>query len=144
MSLYVWVKSAFVNGMPLDHTWVTSYDSRLKTHLTLADVEANDDRYWFCKGDFHPRGVSKQFPSGMLLEAPYFSQSSCLVGFNSESESGTIEDYGIDGVCHQVANQVLFPARVTVSAAKGYRLSSAIYGTYGRPHDQWLRKRVLR
>ena len=39
--------------------------------------------------------------------------------------------YGIDGVCHQMANRILYPAGIIVSAASGYSLSSLIYGTYG-------------
>lgn len=39
--------------------------------------------------------------------------------------------YAITGVCHQTSNRILYPAGVIISDAKGYALSSAIYGTYG-------------
>ncbi|MDD5267675.1 MAG: hypothetical protein PHO08_11175 [Methylococcales bacterium] len=39
--------------------------------------------------------------------------------------------YGVTGVCHQTANRILYPARVIVSGAHGYWLSSLVYGTYG-------------
>ena len=40
--------------------------------------------------------------------------------------------YGITGVCHQAANRVLYPSGQTVSRARGYMASFALYGTYGR------------
>jgi len=39
--------------------------------------------------------------------------------------------YGVDGVCHQEANRGLYTSGKTVSKAKGYWLSSALFGTYG-------------
>lgn len=39
--------------------------------------------------------------------------------------------YLITGVCHQTANRILYPAGIIVYEAKGYTVSSAIYGTYG-------------
>ncbi|QWP76692.1 hypothetical protein J5226_24465 [Lysobacter sp. K5869] len=48
-------------------------------------------------------------------------------------ERAGITCYLINGVCHQAANRVLFPARITVVGARGYSLSSAIFGVYGRP-----------
>jgi len=41
--------------------------------------------------------------------------------------------YLINGVCHQAANRVLLPARITVRGAIGYDVSEALFGTYGRP-----------
>ena len=39
--------------------------------------------------------------------------------------------YGITGVCHQTANRILRPSRKTVSDAKAYAASWALYGAYG-------------
>jgi hypothetical protein len=39
--------------------------------------------------------------------------------------------YLIEGVCHQAANRVLYPATLLVTGARGYSLSFSIYGTYG-------------
>ena len=41
--------------------------------------------------------------------------------------------YLVNGVCHQAANRILFPAGIFVTGARGYGLSSAIFGPYGRP-----------
>ncbi len=48
------------------------------------------------------------------------------------NERGGITCYLINGVCHQAANRILFPAGILVLGARGYGLSSAIYGPYGR------------
>jgi len=39
--------------------------------------------------------------------------------------------YGIDGVCHQAANRIMYPAGLIVSKARGWKLSSYIYGRLG-------------
>jgi hypothetical protein len=36
-------------------------------------------------------------------------------------------------VCHQAANRILLPAGITVRGARGYGVSEALFGTYGRP-----------
>ena len=40
--------------------------------------------------------------------------------------------YALTGVCHQIANRILWTAQVNVSGVRGYGLSSTIYGAYGR------------
>lgn len=60
-------------------------------------------------------------------------------------ERANIKCYLINGVCHQAANRVLLPAGITVRGARGYWISEALYGTYGRlgfwpcsaPFKQW-------
>lgn len=47
-------------------------------------------------------------------------------------EKANIKCYLINGVCHQAANRILLPAGVLVSRARGYSISSALFGTYGR------------
>lgn len=49
------------------------------------------------------------------------------------NEKANIRCYLINGVCHQAANRILLPAGILVSGARGYWLSSGIFGTYGRP-----------
>ncbi|HXV47657.1 MAG TPA: hypothetical protein VEB61_02565 [Candidatus Binatia bacterium] len=48
-------------------------------------------------------------------------------------ERGGITCYLINGVCHQAANRILLPAGITVRGARGYDVSEALFGTYGRP-----------
>jgi hypothetical protein len=49
-----------------------------------------------------------------------------------KDERAGITCYLINGVCHQAANRILLPAQITVRNARGYSLSEAIFGTYGR------------
>ena len=39
--------------------------------------------------------------------------------------------YGIDGVCHQAANRIMYPAGLVVNKANGWKLSSKMYGRLG-------------
>jgi len=48
-------------------------------------------------------------------------------------ERAGIRCYLINGVCHQAANRILFAAGITVRGARGYDVSEALFGTYGRP-----------
>jgi len=48
-------------------------------------------------------------------------------------ERAGITCYLINGVCHQAANRILYPAGITVRGARGYALSEALFGPYGRP-----------
>lgn len=48
-------------------------------------------------------------------------------------ERAGIRCYLINGVCHQAANRILFAAGITARGARGYDVSEALFGTYGRP-----------
>lgn len=48
------------------------------------------------------------------------------------NERAGITCYLINGVCHQAANRILFPAGILVAAARGYAVSSALFGAYGK------------
>jgi hypothetical protein len=48
--------------------------------------------------------------------------------------------YNVTGWCHQMANRILQPAGVDVSAARGYQISKLLWGKYGldaSPDDTW-------
>lgn len=47
-------------------------------------------------------------------------------------EKAGIKCYLINGVCHQAANRILLSAGITVRGARGYSISEALFGTYGR------------
>jgi len=58
---------------------------------------------------------------------------------NNDGCAGIV--YGLTGVCHQIANRILSPAKILVSSAQGYALSSAFYGDYGlfyHPYEMFL------
>lgn len=48
-------------------------------------------------------------------------------------EHAGIASYLVNGICHQAANRILYPARLLVTGARGYGLSEALFGPYGRP-----------
>jgi hypothetical protein len=47
-------------------------------------------------------------------------------------ERANIKCYLVNGVCHQAANRILFPAGKLVVGARGYWVSEALFGPYGR------------
>jgi hypothetical protein len=153
-TLYAWASATPFPDSPVDHTWVTDYDNRVAApYPNIAAVIAAGANYWFCWGDFHKKGTSTQVPKGFLgSKGGSVPWASCLCAPNAPSKSnrrtcGTIYYYGIDGVCHQLANQVLWSTGggtrpLTVSKARGYRLSTFLYGTYGLQHDAWAARKV--
>jgi hypothetical protein len=153
-TLYAWATPAFTSGSPVDHTWVTDYDNRVDVYASIEAVQQAGANYWFCWGTFHVQGNSTQQPKGYLGSAGgAFSLADCLCLPNIPSANidpharpnacGTVYVYGVDGVCHQLANQVLWAtgsaskSPLTVALARGYRVSSFIYGTYGILHSDW-------
>jgi hypothetical protein len=151
-TLYAWTVPAFTAGSPVDHTWVTAYDNRTNAYQTVAAVVAAGQFYWYCWGSFHPTGGTPTNPSGFLgSQGGDLALAQCLVQANADSRTtpaarGTIFVYGVDGVCHQLANQVLYATGMgaapplTVRLARGYMASTFIYGTYGLQHTAWASK----
>lgn len=147
MPLYAWVSPAFIKwGSPLDHTWVTSYDARLTSYPTIDAVTSAGECYWYCWGDFHSRG---RLPDPIASCLNTSGAEKCLVSPTVNNGHGTVLWYGIDGVCHQVSNQVLYAEDTSgggkptiVSRARGYKLSSALFGTYGRREAEWIDRRI--
>lgn len=152
-TLYAWANPAFFEGDPLDHTWVTTYDNRVTTYETIDAVKAAGQLYWYCWGDFHATGSTDNFPTGLIAQQDGSTAiGSCLVQPNAEGSlfdsapHGTILVYGLQGVCHQIANQVLYATKtgstvpLTVKGATGYALSTFLYGTYGTRDTAWKKK----
>lgn len=48
------------------------------------------------------------------------------------NERAGITCYLVNGVCHQAANRILLPANRLVIGARGYSISSALFGAYGK------------
>lgn len=148
-TLCAWAVPAFVSDSPVDHTWVTTYDNRVHAYPDDGQVANAGEYYWYCWGDFHPSGGTPANATGFLgQQAGDLALARCLVLPNADSRTtpgarGTIFTYGIDGVCHQLANQVLYATAMqaapplTVRNARGYMASAFIYGTYGHQHAAW-------
>lgn len=152
VTLYAWTVPAFVPGSPVDHTWATTYDNRVNAYASDAAVAAAGEYYWYCWASFHATGGIPGNPTGYLgQQSGNLAFAKCLVQPNADSRSvaaarGTIFVYGVDGVCHQLANQVLYAtgsgaaSPLTVKGARGYTASTFIYGTYGLQHTAWAAK----
>jgi hypothetical protein len=147
--LFAWVAPAGSAGSPVDHTWVTTYDNRVTPYANIDEVKTAGEFYWYCWGDFHASGGTPDNPTGFLgQQSGDLTLAQCLVEPNADSRTvaaarGTIYTYGIDGVCHQLANQVLYATRavgveqLTVCGARGYMASTFLYGETGLQQEAW-------
>jgi hypothetical protein len=143
--LFAWAAPIAGPGFA-DHTWVTGYDNRIISHPDIAAARSAGDDYWFCWGMYRLRGGTPALPDGYLCHRTANRRlARCLVLENEESRGslparGTIFRYGRDGVCHQLANQVLCAAGappLTAVGARGYSWSQYLYGTYGLQELPW-------
>jgi hypothetical protein len=147
---YVWVTPAFVSGAPVDHTWVTTYDNQVTPLPDVESVDALGECYWFCWGSFHAHGDPATPLRSGTVNVPF---AECLVRPNADSRldsaaRGTIFTYGADGVCHQLANQVLWASKdstgapLTTAGSNGYKASVFFYRMYGREKEAWNDKKT--
>jgi hypothetical protein len=58
------------------------------------------------------------------------------------NERAGIKCYLVNGVCHQAANRILLPAGITARGVRGYEVSEALFGVYGRPRGAFGRCRA--
>jgi hypothetical protein len=154
VTLFAWSVPAYFQGSVADHTWVTTYDSRVKIYPALADVLAAGEHYWYSWGSFHAKGGTPAIADVFLASGGAdLLYASCLCAPDVDSNidpaaRGTIFSYGRDGVCHQLSNQILWATGrggvtpATVNMARGYWLSIAIFGTYGKQHAAWASKKI--
>ena len=152
LKFFAWAVPILFDESPWDHTWVTTYDNRAHPYPDIAGVIHAKQDYWYCWGGFHARGGTPSLPDGTLgSQNGDLGLARCLVAPNADcspsfAARGTIFSYGVDGVCHQLANQVLYATRLggarplTVSVAGGYWVSSGVYGAYGLQHSAWRSK----
>lgn len=139
-TLYAWVHPLAIDPW-LDHTWVTNYEPP-PVYNEPSDLPSGA-LYWYCWGEYHPEGeggTGPNEPGGIGYADGDVTVSSCICAPNDTSAHGSIFYYGIDGVCHQLANQVLFSTTgpLTVKNARGYWISSLLYGTYGLNTSDWI------
>jgi hypothetical protein len=135
-TLYAWANplSAWKGA---DHTWVTDYPSPFQCP-PKAD-------YWYCWGICHPAGPGTTArPLGSAKGDSAFAR--CICKPNNPKAYGGINLYGIEGVCHQLANRVLYATSIygpplTVNSAHKYWLSHFLFGTYGTTHADWAARK---
>lgn len=148
-TLWAWATPASDRDSPVDHTWVTDYDNRGDAPpRDIAAVIRASGNYWYCWGAFHAQSDSALAQGLLGSETASAPVARCLCASNAPSApdqgtSGTIRFYGIDGVCHQLANQLLWATAshaqpgLTVASARGYGVSAFFYGTYGLRYQAW-------
>lgn len=157
-TIYAWSKPAELEGFGkmghFSHTWVTTYPMKVDP-VNQPDPPGTwvpPEYYWFCYGSAHDV-ASKELGSraGSLdmakaISAPNTDALPPNAPLGTPSKyCGAIEYYGIDGVCHNVANQVLYctgtgseePLRVKGSS--GYPLVMFLYGNYGLNASGWYK-----
>lgn len=147
-ALYAW-KNPLSFDSHLDHTWVTNYVVPSTAGQPNAGVPLRISN-WFCWGEYHAQSTG-QLSTAMADPSVASAVSPANVPalpdgakhWEPSSTSGAIVYYGLDGVCHNVANQVLSATgsatdtAVTVQGANGYALSTFFFTTYGLNSATW-------
>ena len=148
--LYSWANPLSVGGTGLDfadHTWVTSFDapSTCPPH----------PEYWYSWGSCH--GTGGETAARDLGRGPAdLRVARCICQPDIEDfhptggnpAHGGIDLYGIQGVCHQLANRILYATAAagtppaTVKKAHGYWFSRFLYGTYGANGNEWEARKL--
>lgn len=156
--LYAWASPAWSEVTHLDHTFVNDFNFSQEKYRHVCDAYGNNRNYWYCWGGFYQGAGTPNNPSGLIgSQTGDLKFSRYLVESNASAQDsvatrGTITLYGLYGVCHQLANQILFSTQLfnkdnepvgtplTVKGVRGYNLSSFVYGTYGLRHNAWREK----
>jgi hypothetical protein len=113
-------KDAFIQGSPVDHTYVVCNDSRFPCFggdtggHSLSDTQGYNDlaKVMILNEDIH-----------VTLTLP-------LIGdVFIRTDAGII--YAVNGVCHIASNRLMVQSRKTVASARGSKQSFALFGVYG-------------
>ena len=139
--LYAWANP--LSDAPMfDHTWVTDYTPNQSSRPTGSN-------YWYCWGKFHSTAGNGEIGqmTGDLSMAKSLVEPNVepanLPGQIGSPQDGSITYYAVDGVCHNVANQVLYATGTSeveplrVQKAKGYHISTFFYTNYGLNNSAW-------
>ncbi len=131
--LYFWA-NPLTGFQGADHTWVTTY-------LDPSACPPPPD-YWYCWGVCHPTGPGTT-ARALGSSAGNLAMAKCICSPNNPHAHGGIHLYGIDGVCHQVANRILYSCSPvqTVRGAHMYWMSHFLFGTYGLTVSDWAQRK---
>lgn len=108
-------------GTLVAYRYPTNLLARLADHTYVAC--GTGGKAWACWGG-KTGGTALRSGPGSTQRADAIAQP---------NERARITCYLINGVCHQAANRILLPASITVAGARGYWVSNALFGAYGRP-----------
>ena len=85
VTLFAWAVPAFISELPVDHTWVTTYDNRVNAYPNVQQVAAAGQFYWYCWGSFHAAGGTPINPTGFLgQQTGDLALAQCLVQPNAD------------------------------------------------------------
>jgi len=100
------------NGEPVgDHTYVVA-----------------NGNVWPCLGG-DSGGRKLESGTGTIAAATCMGDPKRTTFMGIPSSAGIV--YAVNGVCHQIANRVLYTTNATVTGADGYIYTQILYGTYG-------------
>jgi len=126
MKFDVYAYNAWFNGSRVDHTYVKFENEETfkcaggdRGGEVLSDASGEQDIAL-------ARDFNKEMSIPVEIEIPIFGKETFYL---PTGDTGII--YGVNGVCHMMANRIICPSGKTVHNAKGYLLSSALFGTYG-------------
>jgi hypothetical protein len=101
----------------------------LRAYAIPTEINRDLDHTYVCASDGQIFPCWGNSQNGRIIAAGSGSATRATCFARNESKAGIV--YGINGVCHQTSNRILYPASVIVNRARGYALSVALYGTYG-------------
>lgn len=124
MNDFISTKTGFFERIIMPSGTLTGYTIHMPITLKITDhvyVKSSHGHVWNCRG---------RSTGGRIICSGQGNtdQADCLA--QSKSEAGIL--YAVTGVCHQMANRILYPSGQTVSKARGYNGSLFIWGTYGK------------
>lgn len=115
-----------------EHTWVASdtrYCESCRFGVILDNLQYCSLDRWSSGYYSPPTSNSRRIRVGSASN----TTASCIAGapykyLGIPAQSGIV--YGINGVCQQLVNRILYPSGVTSAGARGYWFTQLIYGTY--------------
>lgn len=143
-TFFAWADSVHgwpMPGSPPEHTWVTTFEP-----VELCPPDASLGEYWYCWGICH-----RTPPANEKARCLSSGEGSVTFALRTAAPNDQRADaglrYGIHGVCHQIANRILYATAIggqtpiTVEGARGFELSVAMFGLYGGKGTHGLRVR---
>jgi hypothetical protein len=136
--LVAWASPLFGTIRFADHTWVTTYEK------ATACSPPNED-YWYCTGGCRDTTAPSTVARELGLWRADLQLARCIAQPNSQTFAAGPPTARIrylkDGVCHQIANRILYAASdegvaPTVEGARGYGVTVFFFGKYGTS-SQW-------
>lgn len=134
--VYATPTSAKIFGKPVgDHTWVVTHQKGIGWSCPGGNDYYVGDGRWKT-GKYVPPDDSRL----LTTTDNSIARATCMGDPKEQNRSPIPKTswpysagiwYAINGVCHQIANRVLWPTSATVAGANGYAYSSVAFGVYG-------------